>query len=157
MSKEEFIEKIKEIKINVPDEEFFINYNNEIYNILDEKEQLEKENQQLKSVNSFSKRKLYKMNKDRLEANLKLVNENKQLKEKINTYEDPEDLTLMFMYCEEKAKDKIKNLNQRIDKAIEYIEGAFEMALYTKSVSLEKENIEELLEILKGGNNGETE
>ena len=39
-----------------------------------------------------------------------LQQENQQLKDKINTYEDPEDLTLMFMYCEEKEKDKIKQL-----------------------------------------------
>ena len=36
-----------------------------------------------------------------------------------------------------------------IDKAIEYINGAYEMAIYTKSISLDEENIEDLLEILK--------
>ena len=41
--------------------------------------------------------------------------ENRRLKEKINTYENPEDLTLMFMYCDEKAKDKIKDLNEKVD------------------------------------------
>ena len=41
--------------------------------------------------------------------------ENQKLKEKIKTYEDPEDLTLMFMYCDEKAKDKIKELKKQID------------------------------------------
>ena len=40
--------------------------------------------------------------------------ENKQFKEKINTYENPEDLTLMFMYCDEKAKDKIKQLKDKL-------------------------------------------
>ena len=44
-----------------------------------------------------------------------LQQENNQLKEKINTYENPEDLTLMFMYCDEKAKDKIKDLNEKVD------------------------------------------
>ena len=38
----------------------------------------------------------------------RLQQENERLKEKINSYESPEDLTLMFMYCDEKAKDKIK-------------------------------------------------
>lgn len=52
----------------------------------------------------------------------KLQQENKQLKEKINTYENPEDLTLMFMYCDEKAKDKIKQLKEVIEKVREYIE-----------------------------------
>ena len=37
-----------------------------------------------------------------------------ELKKKINTYEEPEDLTLMFMYCDEKAKDKIKELQNKI-------------------------------------------
>ena len=48
--------------------------------------------------------------------NDKLQQENKQLKDKINTYENPEDLTLMFMYCDEKAKDKIKQLKEVIDE-----------------------------------------
>jgi hypothetical protein len=42
--------------------------------------------------------------------------ENKKLKDKINTYENPEDLTLMFMYCDEKAKDKIKQLKEVIEE-----------------------------------------
>ena len=45
-----------------------------------------------------------------------LEQENNQLKEKINTYENPEDLTLMFMYCDEKAKDKIKQLKEVIEE-----------------------------------------
>ena len=48
---------------------------------------------------------------------------------------------------------KMKVVNQKykevIDKAIEYINGAYEMAIYTKSVSLEEENIKDLLSILK--------
>ena len=46
-----------------------------------------------------------------------LEKENQKLKEKINTYENPEDLTLMFMYCDEKAKDKIKQLKEVIEEA----------------------------------------
>ena len=41
---------------------------------------------------------------------IELSKENTKLKERIKIYEDPEDLTLMFMYCDEKAKDKIKDL-----------------------------------------------
>lgn len=51
----------------------------------------------------------------------KLIKENQELKGRIKTYEEPEDLTLMFMYCDEKAKDKIKELQDRIDKAIDVI------------------------------------
>ena len=61
------------------------------------------------------------LNKLALERNT-LHQENKQLKEKINTYENPEDLTLMFMYCDEKAKDKIKQLKEVIEEVREYIE-----------------------------------
>lgn len=43
-----------------------------------------------------------------------LQQENQKLKAKIKTYEDPEDLTLMFMYCNEKAKDKIKELEEQL-------------------------------------------
>ena len=39
---------------------------------------------------------------------LELEQEIARLKKEINTYENPDDLTLMFMWCDEKAKDKIK-------------------------------------------------
>ena len=48
--------------------------------------------------------------------------ENRRLKDKINTYEHPENLTLMFMYCDEKAKDKINQLKEVIEEVREYIE-----------------------------------
>ena len=41
-----------------------------------------------------------------------LQQENQELKSKIKTYEDTEDLTLMFMYCNEKAKGKIEELEK---------------------------------------------
>lgn len=46
----------------------------------------------------------------------KLQQENQELKAKIKTYEDPEDLTLMFMYCNEKAKDKIQELKKQLEE-----------------------------------------
>lgn len=69
----------------------------------------------------------------------KLTKENQQLKEQLNKYTDPKDLTLMFMYCDEKAKDKIKCLEQEnqqlkekleqkediIDKVIKWIENDY--------------------------------
>ena len=45
-----------------------------------------------------------------------LHKENQQLKAKIKTYEDLEDLTLMFMYCNEKAKDKIQELEEQLEE-----------------------------------------
>lgn len=80
MTKEEFIDKIKELNINVPDECFFLEYNKCVYDILEERD----------------------------------------------TYKE------------------------RIEKAINYINGVYEMAVYTKSISLDKENIEDLLDILGG-------
>lgn len=60
----------------------------EVKILLDYITNLQQENQQLKDVNSFSKRELYKINKDRLEANLKLVEENKKLKEQLELYDN---------------------------------------------------------------------
>lgn len=82
---------------------------------------------------------------------------------------DPEDMTLLFMYCGEKAKDKIKRLEaeqtrdkqmyqiqisllrERIDKAIEYIEEIMpSLRLSNQMYSYIKKH---LLEILKGDSN----
>ena len=70
-----------------------------------------------------------------------LQQENKELKDKLKTYEDPEDLTLMFMYCDEKAKDKIKELEEENFNLREniYIE--------KMSFSSEGRNIKELIEM----------
>ena len=51
-----------------------------------------------------------------------LQQENQELKEKIKTYEYPEDLTLMFMYCDEKAKDKIRELKKQLEDKEERLE-----------------------------------
>ena len=75
----------------------------------------------------------------------------KELEQRINTYENPEDLTLMFMYCDEKAKDKIKDLQQRIDKAIECIKD-FEIQAnhINDEIYLDETLSNKLLEILGG-------
>jgi hypothetical protein len=76
-----------------------------------------------------------------------LEQENKELQEKINVYEDPEDLTLMFMYCDEKAKDKIKELHNKIDKAIDIIEcSRWDNDMYDISA----DGLNHILKILKG-------
>lgn len=51
-----------------------------------------------------------------------------------------------------KEQDDIKEENTNLKQALyeikEYIKGAYEMATYTKSVSLDKENIEDILQII---------
>ena len=77
------------------------------------------ENQQLKEkvgeLTQSLNEQMKETNKENLDCS-KYAIENQQLKEKINTYENPEDLTLMFMYCDEKAKDKIKQLKEVIEE-----------------------------------------
>ena len=48
--------------------------------------------------------------------------EKQELKEELNKYTDPKDLTLMFMYCDEKTKDKIKCLEQENQQLKEQLE-----------------------------------
>ena len=74
--------------------------------------------------------------------------ENRRLKEKINTYEDPEDLTLMFMYCDEKAKDKIKQLKEVIEEVREYIEDSCYYPELENYSNMTSEEVKELLQIL---------
>lgn len=45
-----------------------------------------------------------------------LQQENKKLKEQINQYENPDDMTLFYMWLDVKAKDKIKELQQEKEK-----------------------------------------
>jgi hypothetical protein len=88
--------------------------------------------------------------------NDKLRQENKQLQDRIKKYENPEDLTLMFMYCDEKAKDKIKELQERINKAIEYIKHSNLLRqdqIYDNSCDMQGWEVKELLEILRGEEN----
>lgn len=78
-----------------------------------------------------------------------LQQENQQLKEKINTYENPEDLTLMFMYCDEKAKDKIKQLKEVIEEVRHWLSSviAIEKTLPFYE-DIKRADVNELLQIL---------
>lgn len=77
-----------------------------------------------------------------------LQQENQQLKAKIKTYEDPEDLTLMFMYCNEKAKDKIKELEEQLktkhDGFMASVNESCELAKYNQTY---KEVINKIKEV----------
>ena len=70
----------------------------------------------------------------------KLQQENQQLKEKINTYEDPEDLTLMFMYCDEKVKDKLKGVQEERDFLFN------KQSIENKYLALENNQLKEVIE-----------
>ena len=81
--------------------------------------------------------------------------ENRRLKDKINTYENPEDLTLMFMYCDEKAKDKIKQLKEVIEEVREVVK---ELELHyqqhpTMIPSVKLNKLLQILDKVKGGLN----
>lgn len=73
-----------------------------------------------------------------------LQQENQELKERIN-------MTINI-------NRKNKELLSVLDEIREYINGAYEMSCYTKSISLDQENIEDILEILdKVGSNDNKE
>lgn len=82
--------------------------------LLDENQKLKDNCNKLKENAEHNDKVIDKVNWE----NQLLKKKNDQLKDKIKTYQDPEDLTLMFMYCEEKAKDKIKELNKKYLNAV---------------------------------------
>ena len=74
------------------------------------------------------------MSKDKIEVSMNVYDipivvealeeankEIERLNKKIEQYENPEDMTLMFMWCDEKAKDEIKRLNNIINELERYI------------------------------------
>ena len=71
-----------------------------------------------------------------------------ELNKKIEQYENPEDMTLMFMWCDEKAKDEIKRLNNIIKDLEKYIRSN-EWGIDYKHSNCRTH----LLEILKGEDN----
>lgn len=51
-----------------------------------------------------------------------LLKENEKLKKKLDKYESPEDMTLMYMWCTEKVKDENKKLKNQQKEFIKYLE-----------------------------------
>ena len=68
-----------------------------------------------------------------------LITENEQQKKDIAKYKS--------LYQNE--KDKNDTLKRIIKEVKEYLEGTYEMSIYTKSVYLDEESIEEILDLLK--------
>lgn len=52
--------------------------------------------------------------------------ENQELKEKLDKYENPEDMTLFAMWCTEKIKDENKQLKDNWNKLREWLESNWE-------------------------------
>lgn len=94
-------------------------------NIAETIEFILKENNELKDkvkeLSGWDKNKDTRNSRQRITIK-NLLKKNQQLKEQLNKYTDPKDLTLMFMYCDEKAKDKIKCLEQENQQLKEQIE-----------------------------------
>lgn len=67
----------------------------------------------------------------------KLLDQNQELKEKLNKYENPKDMTLMMMWCTEKVKDENvelkKQLEETVDEYIEFQEKAISEQLKSRS------------------------
>lgn len=76
--------------------------------------------------------------------NIKLSIENQGLKEKLDKYENPEDMTLMMMWCTEKVKDE----NQELKKQLEEKEN---IACNWKDSCLENAGKIEILETQRKG------
>lgn len=79
-------------------------------------------------------------------ANKMLEKEIERLNKKIEQYENPEDMTLMFMWCDEKAKDEIKRLNNIINKGIE----AINVYQNEKTLSVGYQDLKKIRGILQG-------
>ena len=79
-----------------------------------------------------------------------LEKENEHLRTQVNAYENPNDLTLFYMWLDEKAKDKIKQLENIRKKAIEFInEWLFEAG--GNGADMDYDTIVDLLNILNKG------
>ena len=53
---------------------------------------------------------------------ISVLEDRKELQEKLDKYYNPDDMTLMYMLCDVKAKDEIERLNNIIKEAIEILE-----------------------------------
>lgn len=71
--------------------------------------------------------------------------ENKQLKEKLDKYENPEDMTLFTMWCTEKVKDENEKLNKKYVNAVaDYETTMFEKEQLNSLVNSCQEEIRQL-------------
>lgn len=107
-------------------------------------EQLQQENKILKENAENNDKVVDKVNWE----NQLLKKENKQLKEKLDKYENPEDMTLYSMWCTEKVKDENKQLKGNWNKLKEFIVKEYYMYLpleaNAKSITILIDKMKEL-------------
>lgn len=83
--------------------------------------------------------------------NRMLDKENQELKEKLDKYENPEDMTLMMMWCTERVKDENQELEKQLEDANEKIlllQASEPMLNYKKA--LEETQQKEFINYLEG-------
>lgn len=76
-----------------------------------------------------------------------LLKENQELKQKLDKYENPEDMTLMMMWSTEKVKDENKKLKKQLENKYEKVGTLTSELLYeenTKLINQQKEFIKYL-------------
>lgn len=89
----------------------------------------------------------------------KLLKENQELKEKLDKYENPKDMTLFAMWCTEKVKDENKELKEKVravnkglrkvqERSIKYKNRCFEL---NKKIYELEEQLEEYKEQVNKG------
>lgn len=66
--------------------------------------------------------------------------ENQELKEKLDKYENPEDMTLMMMWCTEKVKDENEKLKKQLENKYEKVGTLTSELLYEENTKLVEEN-----------------
>lgn len=88
-----------------------------------------------------------------------LLKENQELKQKLDKYENPEDMTLMMMWSTEKVKDENKKLKKQLENKYEKVGTLTSELLYeenTKLINRQKEFIKYLEDEIKSYKNRDT-
>ena len=81
-----------------------------------------------------------------------LLRDNQELKEKLDKYENPEDMTLMMMWCTEKVKDENEKLKQQLHEASLTIQEMAEQDIECPSNCEKLRQLKKQLEELKSTN-----
>lgn len=88
---------------------------------------------------------LNKNNELLISYNQALLKENQELKEKLDKYENPEDMTLFAMWCTEKVKDENEKLKKKYENAVaDYETTMFEKEQLNSLVNSCQEEIRQL-------------